>query len=387
MSTPLAGLAQRSWDAVVIGAGPAGAVTATLLARRGLAVLLVDKAAFPRPKVCGGCLNRAALAALEAAGLAGVPRRLGAPPLTRLRLYSGRRSAIVRLREGAGVSRPALDTALVAAAQEAGVTFVDGTVAHAGLPAAGGRPVRLSRGHQQGQVHARVVVAANGLGPLPADDAEALPALPAPTARIGAGAIAAAAPPQVEPGEIVMVHGPGGYVGLVRVEEDQLNVGAAFDPPSVKTAGGIGPAAAALLDRAGLPLAPLLRSLRWRGTPPLTFRRRGLAREHLLVLGDAAGYVEPFTGEGMAWALAGALALAPLATAAAQGWDPQLGRRWEQAYQQVVGRRQRLCRLVAATLRRPILTSAVITVLGAAPPLAGPAVAAINAPPRWHTVP
>jgi len=184
-----------------------------------------------------------------------------------------------------------------------------------------------------------------------------------------------------------MVHGPGGYVGLVRVEEDQLNVGAAFDPPSVKTAGGIGPAAAALLDRAGLPLAPLLRSLRWRGTPPLTFRRRGLAREHLLVLGDAAGYVEPFTGEGMAWALAGALALAPLATAAAQGWDPQLGRRWEQAYQQVVGRRQRLCRLVAATLRRPILTSAVITVLGAAPPLAGPAVAAINAPPRWHTVP
>jgi len=387
MSPPLAALAQRDWDVVVIGAGPAGALTATLLARRGLAVLLVDKAPFPRPKVCGGCLNRAALAALEAAGLGGIPRRLGAPPLTRLRLHSGRRSAIVRLREGAGLSRSVLDAALVATAQEAGVTFVDGTLAHAGLPTADGRRVRLSRGQEQGQVHARVVVAASGLGPLPADDAEALPAIPVPKARIGAGALAPAAPAQVEPGEILMVYGPGGYVGLVRVEGGQLNVGAAFNPTFVKTAGGIGPAAATLLEGAGLPFAPLLRSLRWRGTPPLTFRRRGLAREHLFVLGDAGGYVEPFTGEGMAWALAGALALAPLAAAAAQAWEPRLGRRWEQAYHQVVGRRQRLCRLVAATLRRPALTAAVITLLRAAPPLAGPAVAAINAPPRWHAVP
>ncbi len=387
MSTPLAALAQRDWDVVVIGAGPAGAVAATLLARRGLAVLLVDKAPFPRPKVCGGCLNRAALAALEAAGLGLIPRRLGAPPLTRLRLYSGRRHAPVALAEGTGVSRQALDAALVAAAQEAGVTFADHTLAHAGRPEGGGRTVRLTQGREQGQARARVVVAGSGLGPLPADDAEALPAIPVPKARIGAGALAPAAPAQVEPGEILMVHGPGGYVGLVRVEKGQLNVGAALEPSFVKTAGGTGEAAAALVAGAGLPLAPLLRSLRWRGTPPLTFRRRGLAREHLFVLGDAGGYVEPFTGEGMAWALAGALALAPLVDAAVKGWDPHLGRRWERTYRRVVGRRQHLCRLVAATLRRPALTAAVITLLRAAPPLAGPAVAAINAPPRWHPVP
>lgn len=179
-----------------------------------------------------------------------------------------------------------------------------------------------------------------------------------------------------------MVHGKGGYVGLARVEGGQLNVAAAFAPEFLRAVGGAGEAAAALVEGAGLPLAPLLRSLRWRGTPPLTFRRQGLALEQLFVLGDAGGYVEPFTGEGMAWALAGALALAPVAAAAIERWDDHLAHRWERLHRTVVGRRQRLCRVVAATLRRPALTAAVVTLLRAAPRLAAPAVAAINAPPK-----
>lgn len=387
MSELLAALAERSWDAVVIGAGPAGTVTSTLLARRGLAVLLVDKAGFPRPKVCGGCLNRAALAALEAAGLGRLPADLGAERLERLRLHSGRRSATVPLREGAGLSRQTLDAGLATAARAAGVTFLDGTRAQAELPDDNGRPVRLTRGEEQARVHARVVVATSGLGPLPADDADRLPSVPAPAARVGAGAAAPAAPPQVPPGTIVMVHGAGGYVGLVRVEGGELNIGAAFDPAFIKQAGGTGEAAAALIAAAGLPLAPLLRSLRWRGTPALTFRRRGLARERLFVLGDAGGYVEPFTGEGMAWALAGALALAPLAATAAEGWNEHLGRQWEGDHARLVGHRQRLCRVVTAALRRPALTTGAVALLGLVPRLAAPAVAAINAPPRLPAAP
>jgi flavin-dependent dehydrogenase len=49
--------AGRLWDVVVVGAGPAGAMAARELARRGAGVLLVDRAQFPRYKVCGGCLN------------------------------------------------------------------------------------------------------------------------------------------------------------------------------------------------------------------------------------------------------------------------------------------------------------------------------------------
>ena len=58
-----------TWDALVIGAGPAGSVAARELARRGCRVLLVDKATFPRPKVCGCCVNGAAIRALERLGL------------------------------------------------------------------------------------------------------------------------------------------------------------------------------------------------------------------------------------------------------------------------------------------------------------------------------
>ena len=58
----------KTWDVAVVGAGPAGSVAACLLARRGLDVLLLDQARFPRAKACGGCLNRSTLARLAAAG-------------------------------------------------------------------------------------------------------------------------------------------------------------------------------------------------------------------------------------------------------------------------------------------------------------------------------
>ncbi|HSG47467.1 MAG TPA: FAD-dependent monooxygenase, partial [Longimicrobiales bacterium] len=61
-----------AWDAVVVGAGPAGALTAALAARRGLATLLVERSAFPRWKVCGACLNPAGVAVLRWAGLDGI---------------------------------------------------------------------------------------------------------------------------------------------------------------------------------------------------------------------------------------------------------------------------------------------------------------------------
>ena len=66
--------ATHTWDAVVVGAGPAGSMAALGLARAGAAVLLVDRATFPRPKVCGCCLNGAALAALRSACVPGTRR-------------------------------------------------------------------------------------------------------------------------------------------------------------------------------------------------------------------------------------------------------------------------------------------------------------------------
>ncbi|HEY2155642.1 MAG TPA: FAD-dependent monooxygenase, partial [Isosphaeraceae bacterium] len=58
------------WDALVVGAGPAGSIAARELARFGARTLLVERAAFPRWKVCGACLNGHALASIREAGLA-----------------------------------------------------------------------------------------------------------------------------------------------------------------------------------------------------------------------------------------------------------------------------------------------------------------------------
>ena len=65
-----------TWDILIIGAGPAGAVAARQLALAGLDVLLVDRKAFPRRKVCGGCLNERALAGLARAGVLDAVRGL-----------------------------------------------------------------------------------------------------------------------------------------------------------------------------------------------------------------------------------------------------------------------------------------------------------------------
>ena len=66
-----------AWDAIVIGAGPAGAFTALQLARAGARTLLVDRKPFPRAKVCGGCVNARAVAILERAGLGDSMREIG----------------------------------------------------------------------------------------------------------------------------------------------------------------------------------------------------------------------------------------------------------------------------------------------------------------------
>jgi flavin-dependent dehydrogenase len=68
---------KSTWEVVVIGAGPAGSIAARECAKQGLRTLLVDKAAFPRPKVCGCCLNANAMATLERLGLGGAVARLG----------------------------------------------------------------------------------------------------------------------------------------------------------------------------------------------------------------------------------------------------------------------------------------------------------------------
>jgi menaquinone-9 beta-reductase len=370
--------ARRRWDVLVVGAGPAGSLAAREAARRGLATLLVEREALPRWKVCGCCLNGSALAGLSAVGLGELPSRCGAVPLGRLRLGVSGRSADVAL-AGVSLSRQAFDAALASEAVAAGAAFLPRTRAALLDADAAGRTVALHGPDDERRTRAAVVLAADGLGGKLLARAGLTEAPPEPAARLGAGVVLADGPGFYAAGTVYMACGSGGYVGLVRLEDGRLDVAAALDAGLVRSCGGPGGAAARILDGVGWPAAGVA-GADWRGTAPLTRRARRLGAERVFVLGDAAGYVEPFTGEGMAWALAAARAVAPLAERAVAGWRPELIGEWAAAYRRTITRRQGVCRLAAAVLRRPWLTRAAVALLRLAPALAAPVVRWLNAP-------
>jgi flavin-dependent dehydrogenase len=343
-------------------------------------VLLVDKRPFPRWKVCGACLNGHALAALRSAGLESLVTRLGGIGLEAFRVGFRGRDARLAMTEGVALSRSRLDAALVEAATDAGAQFIDETIAAVREIRDGTRLVRLTHERASIELSARVVLVATGLGTLRRDDLSMTRTRVRPGSRIGVGCLLAAAPGFYEDHTIFMAVGREGYVGAVRVEDGSVNVAAAFEPALVRRWGAPGLAAAAILAEAGFPSIAGLESARWQGTAGLTRQTRPVADERLFLLGDAAGYVEPFTGEGIAWALVSAQAVAPLARRAMERWDPQLAGEWSERHRRLIGRRQRVCRAVAMGLRQPWLAAIGFEVLSRVPAVAGIALRHLNTP-------
>lgn len=387
--------AGRQWDAIVIGAGCAGSVIARELARAGHAVLLVEKAAFPREKVCGCCLNAAALGSLAGIGLGALPASLGAVPIRSLSLSVGRTAAMLALPTGAAVSRGSLDNALVHAAVGAGVAFLPGTTAAVqkeDAPHSGASSVHLLRrltplgsdpsvpNSDALTASARCVIVADGLAGTSLSHYPGFATSRSRRSYFGASTILTVAADRYQAGIVYMHCGIGGYVGVVRLEDGRLNVAAAIDPRVAHQAGGIGAVAAHILTCGNADPLPALLTTHWHGTPALTRRRCTLQSGNIIVLGDAAGYIEPFTGEGMAWAFASAIGAAHAALALIRGdtaADPQS---WPKLHRRMIVPRQRICRVVAWTLRRPLLTAAVVRLLTQQPKIALPVLRHMTSP-------
>ena len=346
----------RIWDAIVIGAGPAGAVAARQLALRGLQILLVERQAWPRIKVCGGCLNGRALSAIKSIGLERVLDDSHAAPITRLIVQARRRSAEVNLPGGLAVNRSQFDAALVDAAIDAGAKFLPATKATVvpQIESSEFRQVTLTRNGDQSQsATARIIVAADGLGH------PSLKALPefacrvANGARIGLSLIVEEMPPSYRAGAIYMAVSRIGYVGMVRTMDGRGNLAAAIDPCAMKSAEHPSQLVRLILEEVGLPSPPFSGRDGWRGTIPLMRKTNRLSSHRVLLLGDAAGYAEPFTGEGIGWAISSALSTTPVVISNLERWDETSVDEWEIAQQRQTLRGQLICRALAQLLRRP----------------------------------
>jgi flavin-dependent dehydrogenase len=352
-------------------------MVALLLAERGLRVALIDRASFPRPKVCGSCLNGAAVSYLEEVGLGDFPVRAGAPRLRLLRLLGHGRQAVVPLDSGFAVSREALDSALVDAARSRGAVFLASTTATLGELRGDAWELDLRSREGTRTLRAAVVIGADGLGGSFLARHPAYASRVAGRSKVGLGLHIHAPSAALEDGEIRMILFPGGYAGLVRLENGLVDLAAAVTP-GVLAAQSVDSLLQGIVNEAGIRDFDVVTRLR--GTPPLTRHRPVVAGTRLFMLGDAAVYVEPFTGEGIAWAMGSARLLAPLAEAACRGWHPALADAWNRRLREGLGSRYRFSRWVAVALDHPVICRSLLAVLGRVPGVTGPVLANLNRP-------
>lgn len=159
MQQPVANLPDTLWDAVIVGAGPAGSACALELARRGHRVALVDRARFPRDKVCGGGLIADSVHALRRLGLWDDVKALG-HPVGGVALFSPSQIEVRSRGEYLTVDRAAFDHLLARRAVEQGAHFAHGTIA--ALQTTPGSGV-LARAADGTLLRARALVLATGV--------------------------------------------------------------------------------------------------------------------------------------------------------------------------------------------------------------------------------
>jgi flavin-dependent dehydrogenase len=359
-------------EVVIIGAGPAGSTMACVLARRGRRVMLVDRSSFPRAKVCGCCLAPTGRRVLRDLELDEVTRS-GIPLRTAVIQSGGRRNRLDF--DGSVVlSRAALDLGLIEAASVAGAVFQSRTRARV---TPDDRVILENLDQPKADptsIEPAAIVVADGLGGRSLEDRPEFTWKTRRRNRFGVGSVVEATDDAPPPGELLMIANRTGYLGVVRLEDGRVDLAAALHAGRTRRAGGPARACATLLEQADRPaLATIARATRWQGTPALTRSRRTVAHGRVLCIGDASGYVEPFTGEGMSWGMLAAVRAASHVEAIIDG---ECAAEWTRTHHRLLRSRQRRCRAVSLAMRFPGLSLAGMTILGRLPGI-GPRLAGL----------
>ncbi len=277
------------FDIAIVGGGPAGSSCASFCALAGLRTLVLEREKFPREKVCGDCLNPSCWRVLERLGVAQPVRNLPHSRLTSVKFIAiDGREVIVDLPTGENcelsVKRSLFDDLLLRRARELGADVREQTVVTAVA-----KNDRWTIETAAGETfHAQMLVGADGRN---STVARLCNLLPRPTReRV---ALQAHVPLPRNFGErIVLQFLPEGYSGQAPVNESELNLCLVGTPPTIS---GLREWAENHFE--------ITANQAWRTITPLTRSPVCCAHENLLFIGDAARVVEPFTGEGIYYAL------------------------------------------------------------------------------------
>lgn len=360
-------------DAMVIGAGPAGALAALLLARCRWRVTIVEQSRFPRDKVCGECLSALGVSVLRRTGLLPALLDRGAVWLPRATLHArdGPSLTVELPRPMLGISRRVLDHVLLAAAHDAGATLL--------------QPVRCEK-VETGDRPAAVVrdLAANAVSRRDADlllladgKSALLDRKPPPTGDLGLKThFELPTPP---PTGIDLFGFTGHYGGLSPIESNRWNFAISVGADRMKQARGDGDVLLAELLSSCPPLRRTLEGARrvapWLASPLPRFPVVGAWPPHVIPLGNAAAAIEPVGGEGMGLALRSAeLAVEAVTRRRGRFEGSTLRGRFITLYR----RRAIACRGVARLLGSPILSRPALVLARRSPALVSFALSAMG---------
>jgi flavin-dependent dehydrogenase len=317
-------------DVLVVGAGPAGSIAATVLARTGARVRIVDRASFPREKLCGDTINPGTVEILRRLKVAGGIDARGLP-ITGMRV-TGERGVSVEARypdglNGIAVTRSELDWQLLQHAMRAGASFDSSVVVRDALVSEN-RPgrtlsgVTAASGGRLSDIRARVTIAADGRRSTLAFGLGLARHPPRPR-RWAIGAYFQGSP-QATVGEMHIRRGR--YIGVAPLAGGLANV-CLVKPASAGDCDFRDPTALLIREIEREPeLRDRFRAAQMVRPPvmlgPLAVDATGGSVDGLILAGDAAGFVDPMTGDGLRFAVRGGeLAAVAALEALEHGWD------------------------------------------------------------------
>ena len=340
------------FDVAIVGGGPAGSSCAAFCAAAGLRTAILEREKFPREKVCGDCINPACWPILRRLEVAERMRNLPHGKLSRvdfIGITGHRVSVALPADENAeiAIKRSLFDNVLLERARQLGTTvFESATVTALTSPDPRNEHWKISVADQV--VKARTLVAADGRN---STVARLCGMLPRPAKeRI---ALQTHLPLPRDFGDrVVLEFRPEGYSGQAPVGDGQLNVCLVSVPKQIASL------RAWAEQRFGISS-----DQSWRTITPLTREPISPAQPSLFFVGDAARVVEPFTGEGIYYALAsGELAAKAIALYGEAGNAGDVAIAYSAAHAQLYHSRLWINRLARAAVLSPRFASALLSV-------------------------